>query len=125
MKLPTSYKLVGPSKVGKPEPPNSTQSKISKSTHVNGSVVDAMEWLQQLSKPDDEIKKGCSLSSFYSKDKENRNVVAITQLLPILPESINSCAMVCHCSKVIVVITSKLNPGQQPVITADQPVYSF
>ena len=101
-KLPTSNKLVGPSKAGKPQPLNSIQSKIS----------NAMEWLQQLSKPDDEIKKRCSFSSLYSKDEENMNVVSINQLLPILPETINSCAMVCHCSKVIVHITNKLNPGQ-------------
>ena len=94
-KLPISYKLVGPSKVGKPEPPNSTQSKFSKSAQVNG-IDDAMEWLQQFSKSVGKIKKRCSFSSFYSKDKENRNVASIDQLVSILPESINSCVMVCH-----------------------------
>ena len=101
-KFPTSSKLMGPSKAGKPEPLHSTQSKNSKSAHGNGSVDDTMEWLQQLSKPDDEIKKRCLFSSFYSKAKENMNVVSINQLLATLPESINSFAMVCHCSKVIV-----------------------
>ena len=42
-KIPTSYSLMVPSKAGKPEPPNSTQSKRSKSAHINGSVDDAME----------------------------------------------------------------------------------
>ena len=84
-----------------------------------------MKWLQQLSKPDDEIKKRCPFPSFSSKDKENMNEVSINHLLPILPESINSCAMICRCSNVIVAITNKLNPGQQPVISEDQPVYAF
>ena len=53
------------------------------------------------------------------------NVVSINWLLPVLPDSINSFAMVHHCSKVLVVITNKLNPGQQPVITVDQPVYAL
>ena len=114
---------MGPSKAGKPEPSNSV--KDFEIAHFNGSVDDAMESLQQLSKPDDELKKRCPFSTFYSKNKENMNVVSITQLLPILPKSINSCAIVCHCSKVIVAITNKLNPGQQPVITPDQPVFLF
>ena len=68
-KLPTSYTFVGPSKAGKPKPPNSTQSKISKSAHFNGSADDAMEWVQQLSKPDVKIKKRCSFSTFITKIK--------------------------------------------------------
>ena len=75
-----------------------------------------MEGLQQFS---------CSISEFYSKDKEIMNVVFINWLVPILPDSINSFAMVQHCSKVIVVITNKLNLGQQPVFTADQPVFAL
>ena len=82
-----------------------------------------MEWLPQLPTPDDKVKNRCSFSGFYSKDKENMNVVSINQHLPILPESISSFATVRHCSKVIVAITNKLNPGQQPAIAADQPAY--
>ena len=48
LKMPTFYTLMGSSKAGKPQPPNSILPKISKSAHVNGSVDDAMEWLQQL-----------------------------------------------------------------------------
>ena len=60
---------------------------------------------------------------FYYKDKENMDVVSINQLLPILPESINSFAMVRRCSQAIFAIVNILNPGQEPAITADQPVY--
>lgn len=116
---------MGPSKAGKPEPPNSNQTKISKFVHTNGSVDDAMEGLQQCSKPNEEIKKKCSFSGFYSKDKENMNVLSMNELLPILPVSIYSYAMVCHCSKVIVAVTNKLNLGQQLVISADQQFYVF
>ena len=63
--MPTSYTLVEPTKAGKPQLPSSTQSKVLKYEDLNGSVDDAMEWLP---KPDDERKKRCTFSSFYSND---------------------------------------------------------
>ena len=53
------------------------------------------------------------------------NVLSMNELLPILPVSIYSYAMVCHCSKVIVAVTNKLSLGQQLVISADQQFYVF
>lgn len=98
---------------------------ISKSVYANGSVDDAMEGFQQCSKPDEEIKKKCSFSDFYYKDKENMNVLSINELLRVPPVSVNSYAIARHCSKVIVAVTNKLNPGQQLVISTDQQFYVF
>lgn len=78
-----------------------------------------MKDLQQPSEPNKEIKKKCSFSRFYSKDQENMNALSINQLLTIPSESINSYAMVCLCSTVIVPIANKLNSGQQLVTFAD------
>ena len=50
---------------------------------------------------------------------------SISSLLPLLNESINSHAMVQHCTEVISQITTKLNPGQKVIIIADQPVYAL
>ena len=47
----------------------------------------------------------------------------MNQLLPILKERINTPATVRHCAKIIVKLTEKLNPGEVPIITADQPAY--
>ena len=45
--------------------------------------------------------------------------------LPLLEESVNLPAMVCHCVKIVKLLVSKLNPGQFTVITGDQPVYTL
>ena len=46
-------------------------------------------------------------------------------LLPLISESINSPAMVKYCMTVIQKVVHKVNPGQIPIITADQPVYAL
>ena len=46
------------------------------------------------------------------------------RVLPLLPESVNSTAIVRHCITVICKIIEHFNPGQSPVITGDQLVYA-
>ena len=46
-------------------------------------------------------------------------------LLPLLNDSVNSPVMVFHCLQLITNLTNHLNPVQNPVITADQPVYAL
>ena len=46
---------------------------------------------------------------------------SISQLLPLLPDSVNTPATARHCALVIKSITEELNPDQIPVIVADQP----
>ena len=43
-----------------------------------------------------------------------------SQLLPLLPDSVNTPATARHCALVIKAITEKLNPDQIPVIVADE-----
>ena len=64
-------------------------------------------------------------SRFYSRHSSSKSFVSINQLLPILPESINTSATVRHCATIIVKLTEKLNPGQVPIITADQLMNDF
>ena len=45
--------------------------------------------------------------------------------LLLLSVSVNTPATVSHCALAIKSITEKLNPGQIPVITADQSVYAL
>ena len=71
------------------------------------------------------IEERASFSGFYSRHSSSKSFVSINQLLPIPPESINTPATVRHCAKIIVKLTKKLNPGQVPIITADQPVYAL
>ena len=68
------------------------------------------------------MKDRISFSAHYSQKATTVAVPPITQLLPLLPDVVHTPAMVRHCTQLIKEITEKLNPGQQPVITADQPV---
>ena len=72
------------------------------------------------------------IQSKYRKIRTRKNSVFghfslrasdIFALLPLLSDSINSTAMVCHCITVICEITEHVNPGKSPVITGDRPVY--
>ena len=49
----------------------------------------------------------------------------LSALMPLIDENINSLAMVRHTMKLIWKAVNHLNPGQIPVITADQPVYAL
>jgi hypothetical protein len=49
---------------------------------------------------------------------------AITSMLPLFEENVNSPAMLNHGIGQIVKTTDHVNPGQTPVITMDQPVYA-
>ena len=46
-------------------------------------------------------------------------------LLPLVTEEVNSHAAVRHSIDRIIEIIEKINPGQVPVITGDQPVYAL
>ena len=51
--------------------------------------------------------------------------MAITSLLPLFRDQANSVAMIRHSMDVIKTAVDILNPGQVPVITADQPLYTL
>ena len=46
-------------------------------------------------------------------------------MLPLLPKSINSRAMVRHCITVICKTIEHVNHGQSPAVTGDQPVHAL
>ena len=50
---------------------------------------------------------------------------AITALLPIFPGDSKSVAMIRHAMDVVHQAIQQLNPGQVPVVTADQPLYAI
>ena len=50
---------------------------------------------------------------------------AITALLPVFREHANTPAMIHHAMLLIQQRTKYLNPGQTPVMTADQPLFAL
>ena len=49
---------------------------------------------------------------------------AISALLPLFPDNAHSAAMIRHSMDIVKAAVQHLNPGQTPVLAADQPVYT-
>ncbi len=51
--------------------------------------------------------------------------IALTSLLPLFHDEVKSVAMIRHSMNVVKKAVEILNPGQTPIITVDQPLYSM
>lgn len=50
---------------------------------------------------------------------------AITALLPLFLDNAHTVAMIKHSIDITIAVTEHLNPGQTPVLVADQPLYAL
>ena len=97
------------------------------------SFVSFNRWLDQMTKmvtADTPLTGDETVSwAAYHASKQSALVdpssVAITSLLPLFRDQANSVAMIRHSMDVIKTAVDILNPGQVPVITADQPLYTL
>jgi hypothetical protein len=64
-------------------------------------------------------------ASKQSMSEEPESSVAITSLLPLFYDQAKSVAMIRHSMDVIKRAVDILNPGQVPIITVDQPLYTL
>ena len=55
----------------------------------------------------------------------NHPNAASTSLLPLFDDQAHSVAMIRHSMDVVSKAVQSLNPGQVPIITADQPLYTI
>ena len=91
----------------------------------------ASEWLKALkqngrTQRSEKVKQDViSFSVFYSTNLQKQPIKDISTMSPLIKESINLPAVVCHCLYLISKLTLKLNPNQIPIVTADQPVYAI
>lgn len=124
--LPDKYSNVKPAFLKKkPSPPNTPGilMKIPDDDYLVESIKDEYEWLNAVHLTSDDLEH-VSWSSFHSSRKRGPSVeVSLTSLLPLFQEAAHSVAMIKHAMDKVKEITSFLNPGQTPVITADQPLF--
>ena len=112
-----------PAKCGKPEFPSNKLQSESFSPSEPETRNEATVWLDALRESVEDTTIPLSFSAFFSSNLNPcQNISDISVLLPLLPESINSTAIVRHCITVICKIIEHFNPGQSPVITGDQLV---
>ena len=87
---------------------------------------EASDWIQKPSDPAGPVEERIiSFAAFHSKMTTAISSKSVSQLLALFPDSVNTPATVRHCALVIKSITKKMNPGQIPVITVDQPAYAL
>ena len=127
LKLPESYTEIQPTRAGKPEPPPQIEPQTTSTSLLSsGKPVyeEATAWLEKLARNPDSPEERMSFSAFYSAQANPPNSTS-SNLLPLIPEPVTAPATVRHATKVVMKIVEEVNPGQQPVITGDQPVYAL
>ncbi|RXN31429.1 hypothetical protein ROHU_004760 [Labeo rohita] len=124
--LPDSYTNVHPAffTKKKPSPPKGNVTYASLPTLL---LTNEYEWLQKVSLTqdvDDEVN--ITWSAHHAEKKRGLAFdVSITSLFPLLRDEAHSIATVRHTKNKVRDAIAHLNPGQVPVITADQPIYSI
>ena len=107
--LPTSFTDDLPFRGGKPEPLSKPPQDRINCLSIADVAQDAHDWIQCLQQPAESIEKR-PFVGFYTSNKLVSKVETVNKHLPILIESVNSLAIVRHCTKIITEITEQLNP---------------
>jgi len=69
-----------------------------------------------------------SWAAYHASHNQDTNAdygKSLSCLLPLFCEDSKSVAILCHEMDIFKEAVDNLNPGQVPIITADQPLYTF
>ncbi|CAL8275406.1 unnamed protein product [Arctogadus glacialis] len=129
--LPESYTCVRPLVLPRKDPPLPKADGPLKSD--GQEIIQALHqeygWLDTVKQRYLEIPQSDSNLSWAayhaSKESGQDNLPAITPLLPLFPDDSKSVGMIRHSMDVIKQAVMEVNPGQTPVITVDQPLYTI
>ena len=122
-------------------PPAALKSKKFTVPSVNGPValhtlnyveeakMDELQWLNAvmaaLEKEQLDPADWISWSAYHAALQQAEKPAAISSLLPLFTDSAHSVAMIKHSMTLVQATIQHLNPGQTPVLTADQPLFAF
>lgn len=82
-----------------------------------------LEWMDAVHSADTDC---VSWGAFHaSRSQQKDHTPGISSLLPLFHESSKSPAMMKHAMDLVMQAVKFLNPGQIPVITADQPLFAI
>ena len=85
-----------------------------------------LEWLKTVMKSFTEEIEWVSWSAYHANVQEAvMPPAAISALLPLFIDNAHSVAMIKHSMTMVQAAVQHLNPGQVPVITADQPLFAL
>lgn len=123
--LPTEYTDMEPCFINKAAlkmPDMKGRCKIELQEEESPSKGES-RWLETCEDPDYALP----WSVFHSRRTRlvSQEEIARTAILPLFSESSHSMAMMTHSMKIVRDATHFLNPGQIPVLVADQPLYAL
>lgn len=124
--LPDSYTNIYPAFFTQKQPsPTNFQTPLVMPTL---QLKPEFDWLHEVSITEsvDDDHVNLSWSAYHASMKRSSEFeVSITSLLPLLRDEAHSVATIRHVMDRVREIVSLLNPGQVPVIAADQPLYAL
>ncbi len=129
--LPSAYTMVQPAAIAIKDfsaPTLQGPIKLSNFLVTKTAKEDENAWLSKVKTAVEKSTVGGWISwSAYYADMQQAVVppAAINAPLPLFLDSANSVAMIRHSMDIIKAAIQHLNPGQTPVIAADQPLYAL
>ena len=126
--LPEAYTNVRPANIPKkPSPPPVVCHSIPAPQSIQSQLKEEFAWLEEVSLTEN-VSDGVSItwSAHHAARKRSKPFeVSISALMPLLRDQAHSVATMKHAMKKICNTVAFLNPGQIPVIAADQPLYAL
>ena len=122
-------------------PPAAFKSKVFNAPSKNGPValhtlnyveeakMDELQWLNAvkaaLEKEQLDSTDWVSWSAYHAALQQEERLAAISALIPLFTDSAHSVAMIKHSMTLVQAAIQHLNPGQTPVLSADQPLFAL
>jgi len=124
--LPEAFTNIPPAYIAKkPTPPTTSVFSLPSLESFTTHLKQEYEWLEVVDLTE-EVNSSVSItwSAYHASQKRSRQFeVSITSLLPLLRDEAHSVATIKHALQKISETVRFLNPGQTPVVAADQPLY--
>ncbi len=126
--LPEAYTNVLPAYITKnPNPPPAVCHCLPAPHSIQSHLKDEYCWLEKVFLNEDVADVVCiTWSAHHATQKRSKPFeVSISALMPLMRNQAHSVATIKHALKKICDTVAFLNPGQTPVVVADQPLYAL
>lgn len=133
LSLPDFYTNIAPTsfRCERPEVPSITGALTSSGALLPNAMLAEQSWLEtvrnQLSICDtDESLHNISWSAYHASREEQKPIyLTVSAMLPLFQESAHTVSMIRHSIDIVSRAVHNLNPGQVPIVTFDQPLYTL
>ena len=121
--LPESFTNVRPAHIAKiPTPPKEVSLTLPSPNFIQSHLKKECAWLEQVCLTENVTD---AVSITWAVHHATPFEVSISSLLPLIRAQAHSVATIKHAMEKIRDTVSFLNPGQTPVLAADQPLYAL